>query len=82
MDVTRLPLNQRAPELEDRVTVYADNPPRFRWGGTVAYRREAVFIEAPDIYPTSQAAEHQALVWAEHHSSEMLFLETIDDGPR
>jgi len=78
MEVIRLKHGQDAPEDEDRVRVTVLGPEASRWGGSIAFRKEAVFKECPDYYPSREAAEKDALEWAETHGVETLYIE-VDD---
>lgn len=76
MDIVRLEAGAEAPDLTDRVRITTLNAQRYRWGGSVAYREAAKFVEGEDEYPTYEAAEADAISWAARQGAVELFIET------
>jgi hypothetical protein len=79
MDTIYLESGDHAPELEDRIRLTKAGPEAWRWGGSIAYRHEAVFKDCPDYYKSREEAERDALDWAHIHGVEKLYIE-IDDA--
>lgn len=78
MRLVRLAPGERAPETVDRVHINALPNGRFGWSGSVAFRDAAVFANSKNDLESADAAEAEAIAWAEGDGATELYIERDD----